>query len=116
MAIVTKERVKVFLQITGTTKDDLIDSLIPMVEHDYIMIRGKEFNEDSNDIFDYPENSELVSSQMIGFQMSAMMKEGGAFKSESIGDYSYSKESGENMIHGYPKNIVGRIERFIKRR
>jgi len=114
--IVTRDRVKLFLQITGTAKDILIDSLIPVVEHDYLIIRNKEFDEDSNDVVDYPENSELVASQMIGYQMSATMKDGGMMKSERIGDYSYTTGGSEDLTNGYPKNIVGRIERFVRRR
>ena len=114
--IVTLDRVKTFLQITGTSKDDLITALIPMVEHDYIMIRNKEFDEDSNDDVDYPENSELVASQMIGYQMTTQMKTGGALKSERIGDYSYTNASSDDITNGYPRAIVGRIERFIRRR
>jgi hypothetical protein len=113
MAIVTRDEVKTFLQISDTSKDTLIDSLIPQVEADFLIIRNKAFDEDSNDVIEYPDNCELVASQMIGFHMTSMAQSGGAFQSESIGSYSYTAKGSEDNILGYPKQIVSRIERYV---
>lgn len=108
--IVTLEQVKMFLQITGDAKDDLIEALIPEVEADYLLIRNREFDDDSNDDIEYPAGSALVAAQMIGFLMSDMMKSGGVVKSESIGSYSWTAD---DLVNGYPKAIVRRIKRYI---
>jgi hypothetical protein len=109
MPIVTRETAKTFLGITDTSKDAQIDLLIPAVENDYLLIRGLPFNVDSNDdpIVDYPENSEVVASQMIGYQLANLSP---GMQSEKIGSYSYTRD--EKIIDGYPKSIVNRIERF----
>ena len=110
MAIITRAKAKTLLQITDTLKDDLIDALIPQVEADYLLIRNRAFDEDSNDDIDYPDNAELVAAQMIGFLMTDMAKSGGAFKSESIGKYSYTSSE---MVAGYPKTITSRIDKYV---
>jgi len=109
MAIITLENAKVFLGITGTAKDAQINMLIPAVENDYLLIRGLAWNTDSNDdpVVDYPENSQVIAAQMIGYQLANLSP---GMKSEKIGTYSYNRD--EQIIDGYPKSIVNRIERF----
>jgi len=111
MAIVDLDTVKLFLQISGTNKDVLIEALIPQVEADFLKIRNKAFDEDSNDDIEYPDGSELIASQMVGYHMDSSMKTGGSKKSESIGSYSYTRDS-ESGVLGYPKAITDRIERY----
>lgn len=110
MAIITRAKAKTFLQITDTLKDDLIDALIPQVEADYLLIRNRAFDKDSNDEIEYPDNAELVAAQMIGFLISDIARSGGAFKSESIGKYSYTVA---DMVAGYPKTITSRIDKYV---
>lgn len=115
MAIVTRNFVKEALGITGTTYDTRIDLFIPHVEADFESIRGIPFDEDSNDEIYYPENAELIATQMIAYLIKTMSLSSGVFsemQSESIGSYSYSKKAGTDMLMGYPKSIVGRIERY----
>lgn len=118
MPIITRTITKRYLQITSTAYDTLIDQLIPQVEHDFINIRNKEFDEDSNDIVDYPDGSELIVAQMIGYKMSMFANRGAGsgMQSESIGDYSYSRRSSKEFLKGYPREIVSGIERFVKLR
>ena len=108
--IVTLENCKKYLGITDTSKDDVIRMLIPAVENDYLLIRGKAFNltDDSDEGTDYPENSEVIASEMIAFKLNSRLTSG--IKSEHIGSYSYSKD--EKLLNGYPLSIVGLIERF----
>ena len=112
--IVDLETVKLFLQITETTKDELIEALIPQVEGEYEKIRGISFDVDSNDEIEYPEGSELIASQMVGYLIqSGSIANMSDKKSESIGSYSYTKGGTESdTINGYPKLIVGRIKRY----
>lgn len=108
--IVSKERVKLLLQIQGEDKDELIEALIPMVEHHYQEIQNIPFERDEEDNPIYPDGSEIVAAMMVGFHLRAGMNATG-YTSENIGDYSYSKQ--EEMIGGYPKSIVQGIRRHI---
>lgn len=115
MAIVTRKFVKEALGISGTTYDSRIDLYIPHVEADFESIRGIPFDEDSNDEVYYPDNAELIATQMIAYLIQTMSITSDVFNnkvSESIGSYSYTKKGGVEMLKGYPKSIVGRIERY----
>ena len=50
MPIITREKVKEILQITGTDKDTLIDTLIPSAEGAFLIIRGIPFFEAVGDV------------------------------------------------------------------
>ena len=115
MAIVTRDEVKKFLQITTSTYDDLIDAFIPQAEADFLLIRGIPFDEDSSDNIVYPENASLVASQMVGYLINTSKLPSSVLNdktSESIGSYSYSKsgQGGGTMFKGYPTAITGKIE------
>jgi hypothetical protein len=56
-------------------------------------------------LYVYPVGCQLVASEMIKYQMSKRY-----VGSESFGDYSFTNEQ---MIGGYPKSIVGKINRFV---
>ena len=112
--ITSLAKVKRFLQITSKDYDVLITSLISQVEADYEKIRGRDFDVDSNDIIDYPDGSDFISAQMIGYLIqTGSLENYGNKKSESIGGYSYSKFDKADMLYGYPRSIVSRIERFV---
>lgn len=118
MAIVTREFVKEYLGITGTTYDSKIDLLIPHVEVAFEVIRGIPFDEDSNDVIEYPENAEMVSAEMIGYKLATSPFTSGTYsdkQSESIGSYSYTRKGGKGgggMLKGFPVDIVGQIEQY----
>lgn len=115
--IITRRTVKEILQITSTTYDSIIDMFIPQVEADFKLIQGRDYEYDSNDDIDYPDNAELIASQMIGFLLQTTSLTSGTYsdkKSESIGSYSYSRgDSKSDYLFGYPRHIVGRIERYV---
>lgn len=117
MAIVTLRTVKEILQITDDTYNSLIDMFIPQVEADFQLIQGRDFDYDSNDDIEYPDNAELIAAQMIGFLIQTTKFTSGTYTdktSESIGGYSYTRgNSRSDFIFGYPRHIVGRIERFV---
>ena len=115
MAIVTRKTVKKYLRITSSEYDAIIDTYIPVVERDFEAIRGLDFDEDSNDVIEYPENAEMIAAQMIAYLIQTTSLNSGSYSdksSESIGSYSYSRKMGADMIMGYPASIVGRIERY----
>lgn len=115
MAIVTRKFIKEVLGITGTTYDSRIDLFIPHVEADFESIRGIPFDEDSNDVIEYPENAELISAQMVAYLLKTTSFTEDAYsdkQSESIGSYSYTRKGGSDMLKGYPKSIVGKIEQY----
>lgn len=111
MPITTKNNVKLYMGLTDNTNDRLINFLIPKVEEDYERIRNCPFDEDSNDII-YPDGSELVAIQMIAFILSERSRVSG-MQSEVIGSYSYTKDNLSHYFEGYPKNIVGKIKRYV---
>lgn len=113
MAIVTLANAKTFLQITGTDKDDVITALIPEIEADFLSIRNAAFDA-SGAITLYPDGSELVASQMIGFHLDSLASAGFSKKSESIGSYSYTASDLDSS--GYPKSITSRIKRYVSSR
>jgi hypothetical protein len=115
MAIVTRKFTKEYLGITATTYDSKIDLLIPHIEAAFERIRGIDFDEDSNDVIEYPENAEMIAAEMIGYKLVTSPFTSGTYsdkKSESIGSYSYTRNTREDMIQGFPKSIVGQIERY----
>lgn len=110
MAITNRTNVKTYGGITDSSLDDIIDFLIPAVEDDFLFIRNRDFDEDSEGII-YPIGSELVAIQMIMYMIQDGQRNSGGFKSESLGSYSYTKDT---SINGYPENIVKRIARYAK--
>jgi uncharacterized repeat protein (TIGR02543 family) len=114
IAIVPIE-VKTLLQITGTTKDDLIAMLIPIVQDDIILYTNNLFA-DEDGVSDWPQGIKLPAAEMIGYQM-AVMSGGGAsigMQSESQGGYSYSRGSGPEVKgeSGYPVSIEKKLNKW----
>ena len=111
MAITTLSNVKTILGITSTTTDTYINTLIPMVEGDYLFIRNKEFELDDDDAIVYPSNSEMTAIRMIAYLMATKDNGnlGSTVASESISRYSVSYNS---TTLGYPEGIVSMINRY----
>lgn len=126
MAIVTSTFIKSYFNITGTSLDARIATLIPIVEDDYLTIRNKAFETDDEGAIVYPDNSETVAAEMVMYKIQSMQKvsvdsDGNISsdkeaKSESWGDHSISY--GDSLVFSqelkfnYPKNIVNRIVRY----
>ena len=107
--IVTREQVKLILQIAGDEQDALIDTLIPLVEEDYEEIRNLPFEVDDYGDILFPKGAELTAALMVGYHLQAARNASG-MESESLGDYSYSRGQ---MAADYPHTIVGRIRRYV---
>jgi hypothetical protein len=106
--ITSLEKVKIVLGITGTSYDNLITELIPLVEDDYLAIRRKDFDLDDDDEIVYPVGSENTAIQMVGYQMSMQGING--VQSESLGSHSITYESANGI--GYPNRITDKIRRY----
>lgn len=101
MAIIDVDTTKTLLQISGTTKDDLIEMLIPMIQDDVITYCRNTF-EDADGVVTWPSGIQIVAARMIGEQM-AETAGGGAsigLTSESQGGYSYSRGSDTSASQG----------------
>ncbi len=106
MAITTLENVKILLGISDTSQDDKINLYIPLVESDYLNIRNKPFDTDTNDDIVYPTGSELTSIKMIAFNLQRINSQG--VRSESLGEYSVSFSD----VGVYPEDIIKHIKKF----
>lgn len=166
MAIITTATVKTLLQISGSTYDSLIATLIPIAESMFLKIRGIEFfqiegditsgsanienlsvtdmdklrlgdrvynsnidgkitvidlddswivtldtnatgSEDNAEMIVYPRGYEYPLSKIIEYMMNK--DSGTGYRSENIGNYSYTK-FGKGT--GIPLDIANMIERY----
>ena len=107
--ITTLERVKTVLQITDSSKDDLIVVLIPIVESDYIRIRNRPFSEVDGAVV-YPEGSELTAIKMVGYLLETNGS-AGSVTSKSVGPLSVSYAQ---VKDGYPEGVISSIKRYVR--
>ncbi len=111
MAITTLEKTKIVLGINDNRYDTRINTLIPMIEEEYLEIRNKPFETDELNNIVYPANAELTAIKMVGynlFNISNLNK-----KSESLGDYSVSFQDTIGTSN-YPASITGAIKKFAR--
>jgi hypothetical protein len=108
-AIITTDEVKVFLQISDTSKDDLIDALIPEIEANIKEYCNTDFT------LGWPSGMKIIASKMIGYTM-AEMSGGGAsigLQSESQGGYSYTRNTSSMKSEGeYPQSILSALDKW----
>ena len=104
-SIITKAEVKTLLQITGDSKDDLIEMLIPIVESDLLEYLNNDFDED------YPEGLKGYLASMIGYKAK---KDHGVVLSETVSRYSVTYGSGAEFIAGYPATIMSGLSKWRK--
>lgn len=98
MAFITRDEVKSLLQITGDSRDELIDILLPMVKDDIQTYCN-------TDIF--LNGMKPVSALMINYLMTSNVNTGK--QSESIGTYSYQMA---NAKSGYPDSIYSTLDKY----
>ena len=104
MAIVSVGRVKALLGIESDSLDRRIRTLIPVVEHDYVAIRGQAFETDDNDETIYPANSDWTAARMIDWIINGP---GPGVASEQVNEYRVQVQG--ERIGGYPADVVGTI-------
>ena len=98
MAFITTDEVKTLLKITDNSKDDLIDTLLPMVQDDISTYCNTTT---------FLNGMKPVSALMVNYLMSA--NENTGKQSETIGTYSYSSASAKN---GYPDFIYSTLDKY----
>ena len=98
--IITLDQVKLFLGISdsNTTKDDLIEALIPCVESDVSIYCNR---------LDYPAGMQPVAALMINYLMQGSKLTGK--QSENIGTYSYSNGP---ALNGYPDVLMNALNKY----
>ncbi len=112
--IITLDEYKAITGLKDTSKDSQIEALIPLVEDDYLAVRGKEWDKGSDGCIIYPAGSKLTAAEMVTYRLSTIPGAVG-YASESIGDYSMGLDT-HDMLHGYPRHIITKIRRFGRAR
>ena len=102
MAIVTLAEVKTLLQISDTSSDTLITTLIPLVEGTIRNYTHQNW-QDSPAIPSWQAWMKIPASSMIGYQLNQGVASLTGFKAESQGGYSYTRG---DMVEGYPADIL----------
>jgi hypothetical protein len=117
MTIITREEYKQLSNSTDTSLDSMIDLLIPVVEEDFLTIRGVPFEVDDQNQVIYPRGAMLTAKLMLDWLLSPESGKAlsGGMKTETIGKYSYSLQELDE-VSGYPKAIIGRIEKYVRGR
>jgi hypothetical protein len=107
--IIDVDTVKLYLGITEEylIHDELIERLIWEVEAHIEAIQNQPFELDSSDEPIYPAGYESTAAYMVGWNL----KNRHGLKTLSIGDYS---QTTQEMIQGYPVDLVTRIKRYAK--
>lgn len=111
--IITLEEYKAIAGIGISGHDPQIQALIPVVEDDFLRIRGKAFDVADDGSIAYPPGSKMAAAEMISYKLLTLQGGVGA-ASETIGDWSISRS--EDLLHGYPRSTVQKIERFARAR
>ena len=109
--IITLEKYKELVGLQTSELDTRITSLIPVVEDDFLALRGKDFDTDASGNVVYPRGSVMVACEMISYRLSTLKGSVGV-ASEAIGDYSVSFSS--DMLLGYPRSTVQKIRRYAR--
>jgi hypothetical protein len=117
MPIITREAYKDLAQLTDDSLDAVIDLLIPAVEEDYLKLRGVPFELDVDGDPVYPAGSVITAKLMLDWLLSAESGKvlSSGLKSESIGKYSFTAAEIDGDS-GYPRPIIGRIDRYARGR
>lgn len=112
--IITLDEYKAIAGLKDTSKDSQIEALIPLIEDDYLRIRGKDWDRAEDGSITYPSGSKLTAAEMITYRLSTLPGAVG-YASESVGDYSMGLDT-HDMLHGYPRHIITKIRRFGRAR
>lgn len=105
---IVKAEVKTLLQIGDSSKDGLIDVLIPIVKDDLLEHLNNDFGGDTPD---FPEGMKIHVAAMIGFKLH---KPKDGIQSESVSRYSVTYKSDSEMIDGYPASIMKGFRKWKK--
>lgn len=106
MAVITLSETKALLQISDTSKDALITTLIPLVES-AISDHTNQLWTDDPGVPAWKAWMKLPASEMIGYRLSVTSGSTNGMKSESQGGYSYTKA---DLAGGYPVGIMSQFD------
>lgn len=109
--IITVEQYKSLTGRTGNEDDIQISSLINVVESDFLRIRGKAFDTDEDENIIYPEGSMMAAAEMVGYKLLTLRGNVGS-SYEMIGNYSISLST--DLLFGYPKSTIQKIQRYAR--
>lgn len=112
--MITLDEYRAIAGLKDTSKDLQIEALIPLVEDDYLAIRGKDWDRAEDGSIIYPSGSKLTAAEMISYRLETLQGNVG-YSSESIGDYSMTLDT-HDMLHGYPRHIITKIRRYGRAR
>ena len=109
--IITLDEYKTITGISDDSQNQKLMAIIALVEEDYLSIRGKPFDVDSNGNIVYPSGAKMTAAEMISYKLMTIKGNVGT-ESETIGDYTvgYSSE----LLEGYPKSTVQKIKRYAR--
>lgn len=106
MAIITLAEWKTLTGTTGTAQDTQVTALIPYVQADFVEMCNNDFGQNTADEA-WPDGCKLYVAKMITYQLNNMGSDGDEKKSESIGDYSYTRS--DRFGGGYPAALMQTI-------
>lgn len=88
--------------------DARIERFLSRVERDFLAIRGIPFESNDEGVV-YPDYASDIAAEMVCYAAGLGAYEGRGMDAESVSDRSRTYE---RKINGYPRSIVGSIERF----
>lgn len=109
--IITLDEYKTIAGISDDSQNQKLMTIIALVEDDYLAIRGKSFDVDSNGDVVYPSGAKMTAAEMISYKLLTAKGNVGT-TSETIGDYSVGLSS--DLLHGYPRSTVQKIRRYAR--
>jgi hypothetical protein len=102
---------KLYNWTADTTNDAIISLMIKRAEDDYLSIRGIDFITDEDGDIVYPEAADIVGGEMVCYLLKLGDYYGRGKASESQGNRQAGYDS---KLHGYPRSIVGTIDRYMR--
>lgn len=109
--ITTVQQYRSIAGLRDDSQDERIAALIPLVEDDYLAIRGRAFDTGPDGETIYPPGAALTAAEMIGYRL-ATLDGGVGVSSETIGDWSVAMTG--DLLCGYPRSTVQRIKRYAR--
>ena len=103
--ILSLEQYKVLKGVEDDGRDAMIEALLPLVEEDYLHIRGRALDEGEA----LPWGARLVVADMVEWRLEELGRKG--VTSETIGDYSVSYT---DSTDAYPASVTRRIRRYLE--
>ncbi|MBA4274018.1 MAG: hypothetical protein C0436_00030 [Alphaproteobacteria bacterium] len=95
--------------VADTSRDAEINIFIRRAETDYKAIRGIDFGVVVFGGTAYPDDADVVAAEMVCYLMGLGRYDGRGKQDEALSSRSATYDA---KIHGYPRSVVGTIERY----